>query len=252
MKRFISIMLTMCVGFLSFCAKAETINYYVIAKQAMPLQIISTENEHSGIVSDIVDKIFSGSHYHLNYHTYPFNRMISQLKAGGEDNWITYGSPAWGGVQASNLSRLAIYNVSHSLVTNKQSTFKFDTISSLKNKIFVLLHGFDYPELQPFIAAGTIHELRVKDYAAAFRILDKMPEDAVFVEMTSRIKYNLRKQARDIANYQLHDFSSVIPGYPIYLALDPNMDSDIQAFINQRLALLQESGSLSQIINRYI
>jgi polar amino acid transport system substrate-binding protein len=258
MNRFISIMLTLYVGFLGFYANAETINYYVIAKQAMPFQIADATNKngdqikHTGIVCDIVIEIFANSPYEIKYHTYPFNRMVSLLEAGGEANWLTYGSPGWNSVQAINLSKLAIYNVNHSLLSSKKSTFKFDNMTNVKDKIFVLLHGFNYPQLQPFIDNGSIQTLRVKDYAAAFRILDKMPNDAVFVEMKSRIKYNLKQQSRDIHNYQLQDFASVIPNYPIYLALDPKMDKKIQYFINKRLKELHASGSIAKIINQYI
>jgi len=147
---------------------------------------------------------------------------------------------------------MPIYTVSHSILTNSNSEFVYRDIKGLNNKVFILLHGFDYPSLQPFIDNGQIKELRVKDYAAAFRILDKMPQDAVFVEMTSRIKYNLKLQSRKLKNYNLQDFSALIPSYPIYLALDPNMDSEIQKFINQQLSQLHDSGSLTAIINRYM
>jgi len=251
MKRFIAIMLTLQLCLTSFIANSNSVNYYVIANQAMPFQITTAEDQHSGIVSDIIARIFVDN-YTVNYHTYPFNRMILELEAGGEQNWITYGSPNWGGVQAANLSEQPIYTVSHSILTNAKSDFLYTGTDNLKDKVFVLLYGFDYPTLQPYIDQGEINELRVKDYAAAFRILDKMPKDAVFVEMTSRIKYNLKIQSRDLSNYHLQDFSALIPSYPIYLALDPNIDSELQQFINQQLSTLADAGTLTEIINRYI
>ncbi|KXO07636.1 ABC-type amino acid transport/signal transduction system [Moritella sp. JT01] len=251
MKLFISIMLTLQICIASFATNAESINYYVIAKQAMPFQITTSSEKHSGIVSDIISRIFV-DHYIVNYHTYPFNRMISELKAGREKNWVTYGSPNWGGIQAENLSDMPIYTVRHSILTNAKSDFFYHNLKDINDKVFVLLYGFNYPSLQPLIDSGQITELRVKDYAAAFRILDKIPQDAVFVEMTSRIKYNLKIQGRDLNQYKLQDFSALIPNYPIYLALDPKMDKDIQTFINQKLSDMSDSGSLTEIINRYI
>jgi polar amino acid transport system substrate-binding protein len=244
-------MLTLQLCIASFTANAESINYYVIAKQAMPFQIITDSGKHSGIVSDIISCIFM-DHYTVNYHTYPFNRMISELKTRREKNWVTYGSPGWGSVQADNLSDIPIYTVSHSVLTSNKSDFVFRGLKDINDKILVLLYGFDYPNLQPLIDSGQIKALRVKGYAAAFRILDKMPQDAVFVEMTSRIKYNLKIQGRELKKYKLQDFSALIPSYPIYLALDPDMDKDIQKFINQQLSRLSNSGELKEIINRYI
>lgn len=251
MKRFISIMLTIHICIASFSVNAESINYYVIDKQAMPFQITTTSEKHSGIVSDIISRIFV-DHYTVNYHTYPFNRMISELEAGREKNWVTYGSPNWGGVQAANLSDMPIYTVSHSILSSAKSDFLYHDLKDINDKVLVLLYGFDYPSLQPFIDSGQIKELRVKDYAAAFRILDKMPQDTLFVEMTSRIKYNLKIQSRDLTKYKLQDFSALIPSYPIYLAFDPKMDKDIQTFINQQLSDMSDSGSLAEIIKRYI
>ncbi|CAM2965459.1 substrate-binding periplasmic protein [Moritella viscosa] len=251
MKLFISIMLTLQICIASFATNAKSINYYVIAKQAMPFQITTSSGKHSGIVSDIISRIFVDN-YIVNYHTYPFNRMISELKAGRERNWITYGSPNWGEVQAANLSDIPIYTVRHSILTNAKSDFFYNNLKDINDKVFVLLYGFDYPNLQPLIDSGQMTELRVKDYAAAFRVLEKMPQDAVFVEMTSRIKYNLKIQGRDLKQYKLQDFSALIPSYPIYLALDPKMDKDIQTFINQKLSDMSDSGSLTEIINRYI
>ncbi|PKH04707.1 transporter substrate-binding domain-containing protein [Moritella sp. Urea-trap-13] len=251
MKRFISIMLTLQLCIASFTANSESINYYVIAKQAMPFQITTDDEQHSGIVSDIIAKIFMDK-YTVNYHVYPFNRMISKLEAGGEKNWVTYGSPNWGSVQAENLSDKPIYTVSHSILSNAKSDFSYTDISDIKDKVFVLLYGFDYPTLQPYIDSGVIQELRVKDYAAAFRILDKMPNDAIFIEMTSRIKYNLKIQSKDLSSYHLQNFSALIPTYPIYLAFDPNMDSELQLFINRQLSALEDAGTLTDIINHYI
>ncbi len=90
------IMLASMLSFASTYSVAEAVNYYVIAKQAQPFQIEDQSDNHSGIVTDIVKAIFADGKYDINYHTYPFNRMISILEAGGEKNWITYGSPNWG------------------------------------------------------------------------------------------------------------------------------------------------------------
>ncbi|WP_392340886.1 substrate-binding periplasmic protein [Moritella marina] len=251
MKHFIAIMLTLQLFTTSFTVSSESVNYYVIAKQAMPFQITTEDNQHTGIVSDIITKIFVDK-YTINYHVYPFNRMISELEAGGEKNWITYGSPNWGSVQAENLSDKPIYTVSHSILSNAKSDFSYTDINDIKDKVFILLYGFDYPTLQPYIDSGEIRELRVKDYAAAFRILDKMPQDAIFIEMTSRIQYNLKIQSKDLNSYHLQDFSALIPTYPIYLALDPKMDSELQLFINQQLSDLTAAGTLTEIISQYM
>ncbi|MBC7005193.1 transporter substrate-binding domain-containing protein [Photobacterium sp. BZF1] len=231
--------------------QAETVNYYVIAKQAEPFQI-EEGNNHQGIVTDIVKAVFEQSPYNIEYHTYPFNRMITLLEAGGEANWITYGSPNWGGVQAANLSDNPIYNVHHVLLSSTGVPFNFNTMQDLQDKVVVLLHGFDYPQLEPYIDKGEVEELRVKDYSAAFRVINKLPGDTAFVEMESRIKYNLGKQDKDKGNFNIQSFNTVIPDYPIYLAFDPKMDPELQQFINQRLNALKSTGTIDNIVDKYL
>ncbi|NOH60964.1 ABC transporter substrate-binding protein [Vibrio sp. RE88] len=231
----------------------KEINYYVIANQAQPFQIEEHGEKHSGIVTDIVKEIFNDSEaYTLHYHTYPFKRMISILEAGGEPNWITYGSPNWGNVQSENLSEQPIYTVKHALVTSEKVSFKFEDMSSLANKGVVLLLGFDYPELTPYIEQGSVEEIRVNDYSAAFRVLNKLPGDTAFVEMESRVKYYLNHLSYEQDAFHIQAFSQVIPDYSIYLAFSSQMDEDVQAYINARLKELRQSGKLDEIIKTYI
>ncbi|GAL02411.1 ABC-type amino acid transport/signal transduction system [Photobacterium aphoticum] len=232
------------------CHSAETVNYYVIAKQAAPFQIESN-NHHSGIVTEIVQGIFSGSQYDIAYHTFPFNRMISILETGGEPNWLTYGSPTWGGVQAENLSDEPIYTVKHVLMSSKKGALEFKTMDDLAGKVVVLLHGFDYPQLTPFIKDGTVDVIRVKDYSAAFRIINKLPGEAAFVEMASRIKYHLQTNNQLLSDYNITSFQKVIPDYSIYLAFSPDMNKTLQTFINQRLMVMHQRGEIDTIVHHY-
>lgn len=232
------------------CHSADTVNYYVIAKQAAPFQI-ETNDQHTGIVTDIVRGVFSDSPYQIAYHTFPFNRMITALEAGGENNWLTYGSPTWGGIQATNLSDNPIYTVKHVLMSSKNSRLAFKTMDDLEGKVVVLLHGFDYPQLIPYIENGTLDVIRVKDYAAAFRVVNKFPGEAAFVEMESRISYHLQANNQTMTDYNIASFKAVIPDYPIYLAFDPQMNKSLQTFINERLDIMHQKGEITTIINRY-
>ncbi|MGF1727587.1 substrate-binding periplasmic protein [Photobacterium nomapromontoriensis] len=239
------------LSFSSYGTAIEPVNYYVITEQAAPFQI-ENNNLHQGIISDIVTAVFQDSHYQIRYHSYPFNRMITLLEAGGEPNWITYGSPQWGGVQANNLSEDSVYNVKHVLVSSSKQPFTFKSISDLEDKVVVLLHGFDYPQLVPFIEKGHIEELRVKDYGAAFRVINKLPADTAFIEMESRVKYNLDRQHKNRNDFSIQSFDAIIPSYPIHLAFDPNMDDDLQHFINKRIVELKSSGDIDKIIDKYL
>lgn len=237
---------------LSAFSSAEEVNYYVIADQARPFQIEHNGQKHSGMVTDIVSAIFANTDYIVNYHTYPFKRMISVLEAGGAPNWITYGSPNWGRVQAENLSNQPIYTVKHVLVTSNKAPFMFSNIQDIRGRSVVLLLGFDYPDLIPHFENGTVNEMRVKDYGAAYRVVQRTPRDTAFVEMESRVMYNLKRLELPLEEYQIQSFNTVIPDYPIYLAFSSKMNPDVQAFINKRLSELKTSGEIDEIIKKYL
>lgn len=232
-------------------AEDKVINYVVIQNQSQPFQIEKAGKNHTGIVTELINEMFEGSGYEVKVHTFPFNRMKSMLTSGKLRNWITYGSPGWGGPQAANLSSSPIYHVEHKLLTTKDFEKEVNKVDDLFGKTAILLHGFDYPGLEPYLEADSVKEIRVKDYAAAFKVLDRLDEKAGFVEMSLRINYNLKKQGRDPQNYKLKDFSSVISDYDIFLAYAPDIDPNIQAFANQQLSRKISSGKLEKIVNKY-
>lgn len=232
-------------------ATAAEVNYYVIADQARPFQIEQQGQMHSGIVTDIVSAIFAESDYQVNYHTYPFKRMISILKEGGEPNWLTYGSPNWGKVQSENLSEEPIYTVKHVLVSSSEKPLEFKNMDTMHGRSIVLLLGFDYPNLIPFFEDGSVNEIRVKDYDAAYRVITRTPGDTAFVEMESRVMYNLKRLNLSLEDFQIQSFDSVIPDYSIYLAFSPQMQPETQDYINTRLVELKTSGEIDEIIQRY-
>ncbi|ANP67911.1 MULTISPECIES: substrate-binding periplasmic protein [Vibrio] len=230
---------------------ANQVNYYVIAEQARPFQIEQQGQMHSGIVTDIVSAIFAESDYQVNYHTYPFKRMISILEEGAEPNWLTYGSPNWGKVQSENLSEEPIYTVKHVLVSSSEKPLEFKNMDTMHGRSIVLLLGFDYPNLTPFFENGSVNEMRVKDYNAAYRVISRTPGDTAFVEMESRVLYNLKRLNLPLENFQIQPFSSVIPDYSIYLAFSPQMQPETQNYINTRLVELKASGEIDEIIQKY-
>lgn len=251
MKRLISILAALFM-FTQATAQATTVNYYVISEQAKPFQIEEQGQNHSGIITDIVEEIFAGSDHSIEFHTFPFNRMITTLESGGASNWLTYGSPNWGSVQSENLSKEPVYTVKHVLVSSGKEPVQFSKMQDIEGASVVLLRGFDYPNLTPYFKDGLVNEMRVKDYQAAYRVIERTPGEAVFVEMESRVIYNINQLGLAKSKFAITSFSSVIPDYSIYLALSPDMDKDLQKYINQRLAQLKAEGKIADIISKYI
>ncbi|WP_163833199.1 substrate-binding periplasmic protein [Spartinivicinus ruber] len=233
-------------------AWAEEVNYVVIEKQAQPFQIEESDKEHSGIVTDIVKEVFKNSDYQLTTHTYPFKRMISIMEQKKYKNWVTFGSPAWPGIQNENLSTLPVYNVENVMLIKKPG-FKYEKSSDLFGKTVILMDGFDYPGIEDLVKQGKIKEIRVKGHSAAFNILDRptMAKFTGFIELKARILYNLRQVQRNTDEYLMLDVGDIADNYSIHLAFSKQMDKNIQEFINNKLSSLRDEGKLENIVNKY-
>ena len=230
---------------------ADTVNYMVIQNQARPLQIEEYNQNHRGIVTDIVYALFDESPFRLNTNTLPFKQLISDLTSSRYSNWITIGSPGWGGVQAENLSNLPILSVEHRIIVNKGDNFVFNRKSDIDGKTIILLAGFNYPGLEEYIAEKRLKEIRVKNFSAAFKLLKRLGKRACFIEMDLRIKYNQKLLSIDEDDFMSQSFSSMISDYDVYLALDPGINDEIQTFIDTRLELLADGGLFRKVIHKY-
>ena len=230
---------------------SETLSYLVIEDQAEPFQIVDSSKQHSGIVSDLLFKIFEKSPYHLKLNSYPFKRMIKTINDGTFPYWITYGSSHWGAPQNVNLSECSILTVRHVLLPPKGETILFKGIGDLLGQRVILLFGFEYPYLDEYLAAEQMTELRVQSYPSAFKALE-FKRGFGFIEMESRIKYNLKKIGENYTDYYPVDMSNIIPQYDIRFAMSPLMPDKIKRYIDDRCNQLKRSGEYEHIFNKYL
>ena len=229
----------------------ETLNYLVIEDQAEPFQIVDHSNRYSGIVSDLLFKIFERSNYQLKVNSYPFKRMIRTINDRTFPYWITYGSSHWGPPQNSNLSECSILTVKHILLPPKDEVIPFQGVGDLMGQRVILLFGFEYPYLDSYIEAGQMAELRVQSYPSAFKALT-FKRGIGFIEMESRIKYNLKKMGERYSDYHPIDMSNTIPQYDIRFALSPQMPDEVKHYIDDRCHQLKRSGEYERIVNKYL
>lgn len=229
----------------------ETLNYLVIEDQAEPFQIVNQSNQHSGIVSDLLFKIFENSTYQLNVNSYPFKRMIRTIEDKTFPYWITYGSVSWSPPQNLNLSECSILTVRHILLPPKEEMISLHGIGDLIGQRIILLFGFEYPYLDTYLDAGQMTALRVQSYSSAFKALT-FKRGIGFIEMESRIKYNLKKMGENYNDYHPVDMSNIIPQYDIRFALSPQMPDEIKRYIDDRCHQLKRSGEYEKIVNKYL
>lgn len=221
-----------------------------MAKQGGPFQIIDQDGSRSGIITDVVFEIFKNSPHQLKIHTWPYLRMKQNMKSGKYPGWLRYGAKAWGPMN-DNLSDKPVIKVKNVLLVRKENPFKFSNIQDLFDNRIILIVGFSYRELKPYIQSKKIGEIRVKSFEKAYRAMD-LDRGVGVPDMQVRMLYNLKTQGRDIQRYNIFDFSSVIKNYGIHLNMDPAISKDIQAFINTRLNTLLNSGFVDKTIKKYI
>lgn len=235
---------------------ADDITYLVIQKQSEPLQIITEDGFHSGVITDLVREIFRDSEHRLQIEAMPFKEIQRRVAAGEYNNWLIYGARDWSPPQNINLTSTPVFTARHRLLVAKNSNFDYLRIDSLFDETLALLVGFDYPGLDSYLASGAIDDVRMVAYRRVFMELLSRRRLAGFVEMDSRLRYQLkqvREQGMRVAeqDFTFHDFSAVIPDYDIHLALDPAMPAHIQQFIDQRLRLLRRDGTVQAIMASY-
>lgn len=237
-------------------APAETIDYLVIQKQNEPMQIVTNDSYHSGIITDVVAEIFKDSEHSVVIHAMPFKAMQPAIDAGKVHNWLTVGSKNWSPPQNINLTKKSILTEKSILLLSKKSNFSYRNIESLFDKTLVLIVGFDYPGLDTYLANQQIHHVRLVNYKRVFMELLSSNRFAGFVETDVRARYQLntahqqgmRVSAQD---FNRIDFSDVVAPYDIYFASDPNMSPALKNFIDSRIERLHKDGTIEEIISRY-
>ncbi len=243
--------LALCGGLCrSIPVQAATVHYMAMLDQGAPFQIEVAGQPSSGIITDIVDEIFRGSAHRLEIHRLPVSRMHREIASGRYHNWIRYSAPTWGGAN-SNLSDDPILVAENVLVMARDARMPVTQLEDLFGQQLILVYGFSYPELKPYIDQGRIGVTWVKGYSQSYTALLE-GRGIALSDIRVRMRYNLCRLGLERERYAALDFSQVMPDYRIHLNMDPEMDPDVQAFINTRLHELRENGFVDAVIRRYI
>jgi len=232
---------------ISFSNVADNkITYFISDKSSSPFQISSENSKQSGIITDVIHSIEKQDIY-FSHNILPFKRMLKYMESS-KSPWISYGSPAWPGVQSLSLSKTPIMSVEHSFLTLKPT--QYTDISDLFGKIIVLITGFDYPGLAAYIEENKFDIIYVKDHEAAIKII-AMGRAIAFPEMNIRLNYHLKKMSLPRENFNFHYIGKVIADYNINLCFSLNFPSTLRTNIEASLAAMKNDGRLDSIINSY-
>ncbi|MCL1140399.1 substrate-binding periplasmic protein [Shewanella pneumatophori] len=243
-------------GYSPFHSKACELTYLVIANQAEPFQInTSNHQSHSGIISDVVSLLAAKKPFSYTTHVMPFKRYVHEIKKQTYSNWISYGSPMWrttadNRYQNKRLSKQPLFRASHLLVQRNSDPQHYQQVEDLFGKTVILLKGFDYPGLAPYIASGQIKKIGFKSHQSALNALNNQRGD-LFVEMESRIRYAIKQHNIDPNTFKFTDIAHITPSLNIHLAFGNGVKQTTVDWIDDQIIIMKATGKLEAIINRY-
>tara|TARA_B100000446_G_scaffold39947_3_gene35518 strand:- start:22632 stop:23426 length:795 start_codon:yes stop_codon:yes gene_type:complete len=230
--------------------------YFVIERQAPPFQIERNGFGHRGIVSDIVYRLGLDLGLSITTVSLPFKRMLLEMKKPENRNCLSYGSPIWrlkgnDSVQSDCLLSQPILSVNHSLVTRADSDFSLSSVEELFGQRLITLHGFNYATLMPHFDSGAIQKLDVKNQRAAYKAV-MAGRGLGFVTMNLRVAYSFKTGESQRENFELHDLSSIIPSYPVYISHGCGVSAELAGRLDRQYLKLIEQGSIDRIVDRYV
>ncbi len=153
-----------------------------------------------------------------------------------EPKLVTYGSPSWGNIQSSTYLKSQL-QCKHALRVAAEAVRVQWFIDDLDGKAVVLLVDLNI-QTSGKTASNKVSsmEIRVKDYTAAFRVLNRAPGDTVFVEMESRESNTT--STNEIQALMITKCRILVPSskqLPYSFSFRPRNGSQARDFINQRL-----------------
>lgn len=245
--------IALAIGLVCSPANSGQVNYLVNDTGA-PYQIIDKQNALvGGIVTDVVKAIFNDSQHLLSARALPTKRIHAAMLSSSTPNWLVYHSPEWMTdklLSVTEFSEIPLYSFEYSIITRKSHPITANNLQDLLGKRLLLIHGYFYKNLDPYLTEKKIFDERPKTHNQAVKMLHHGRGDA-FLAHAPRIKLALEQTRLAQHDFDIQRFGHVIPPTAVYLGFDKKMPSELKAFINRRLIALQDSGELARILSRY-
>lgn len=228
-------------------ASAEKLDYYVVEGLTAPFQISDPDATQKGFITEVVEALVEKLEIELVTHVAPSPRIELMLKDENKTNWIAYDSPAWNSVPKGVHLTTPLLNVTHSAV---HCGHKHNFAGRMQGHSFAVLKHFRYPGLSNLAKEGKIELVSVKSYEQGFKLVDLKRVDG-FIEMDSRLKYNLNNAAQPPACRQVSSIGDVEPAYDLVLVVSQNMSVNKRLQLDQALQELSNEGVLERLLKKY-
>lgn len=236
-----------CIVGGAYASPKQTLNYYVVEDISAPFQITQEDAKHKGYISDIVEELSSQLDIELITHVTPSPRIEMLLKDENVTDWIVYDSPAWNSVPQGIPLETPVLKIEHSAIHCGHS---HDFKGKLKGHSFAVLKHFRYPGLSELARQGKIELTPVKSYEQGFELVDLDRVDG-FIEMDTRLKYNLATQNKPPKCTMISGIGDVEPAYELILVVSKTVSEESRNHLNDALLRLKKSGFFEAALKKY-
>jgi len=237
----------------SVLADTVTMNYLVVDTLATPFQITDQGESRGGIISRLVDAIAQD----VGFTVHPVVSSPERISKLANENhlvpWISYDAKPWNSLTPNGeILAEPLFDVRHVLLTCRDNLIALEELSKsdFEGLNVAILKGFHYPELTAMEKRGSLSLTIVRDYNQGFTMTRLGRVDG-FVEMSTRLKYNLRSLNQQSSCFRLLDADVLIAPYPIFLSVNRNMPEHLRNRILTSIKQLKKGGKIKRIIEHY-
>lgn len=216
-----------------------------VSPSGYPPYVIVTDNDHSGIIWDVVSRIADRLDFTLVAEKIPRKRVDQMLLRGFID--ATPRAIEWTDTPEDFLFSDPIVRVQECIIVPADSPLNYTGPDDLRGKTVVTHLGYNYPTLEPLLANGELQRFDVSqdkdmfDYLIHGERFDAAIADRLVGQWVIR-QEQLQGKVR-FSEHSLTDFG-------FRLMFRPDWHSFVERF-NAELAALQASGELDEILSNY-
>ena len=236
---------------------ASSINYLIYGTSAEPLQIVEQEGRYSGYITDVIKEVFAGSEITVNPVLKPIVRHKAAMINGQAERWIAYALNSWRQQtvwQDATFAEVELLPYALSLGYKDLGIWPPPTpavdVNTLAEKGVVWIRGFKYPGTGQFSKTYGFEFQRAKNHQAMLNMVEA-DHARYFMEHAPRMKYVMKKQGVDVAEYDFFSLADFVPPTSITLLMSNDLGEEVITLVNRRLQEMADSGRLRVLAKPY-
>lgn len=235
----------------------ESIDYLVYGTSAEPLQIIRPNGTIDGFITNVVSEVFAGTHISVTPVVKPIGRHKGAMINGKAKRWIAYALNSWRKETVwANATFADVELLPYSLSLGFKASGEWPpqipavNVNRLSEQGVVWIRGFKYPGTAEFSSAYGFEFDRAKNHVAMLNMVEA-GRVRYFMEHAPRMKYVMRKQGVDAANYDFFSLAAYVPPTSLTLLMSNDLGAEVIALVNRRLKEMADSGRLAALARSY-